>query len=172
MARLSSQVRFCLAGGAEPGAALGEVNNAFGEIGIEGRFVTFWLGVLDPAKHTLTVANAGHMPTMIRYTNGEVVEVGDETTGLPIGVMDDVEYGQITIDLAPGHKVVMYTDGINEAAAPDDELFSIERIRSRFADTAEAIPILGQYIIDDVRKFMNGAPQGDDMCLVCFGRSA
>ena len=172
MARLSSQVRFCLAGGAEPSAALGQVNNVFGEIGIEGRFVTFWLGVLDPANHTLTVANAGHMPTMIRHANGAVEEVGDEKTGLPIGVLDDVEYDQLTIELPPGSKVVMYTDGINEAADPSDELFSIERIRNRFAETVDTVPIIGQKIIDDVRQFMNGTPQGDDMCLVCFGRSA
>ena len=171
MARLSSQVRFCLASGAEPGEALGQVNNAFGEIGIEGRFVTFWLGVLDPANHTLTVANAGHMPTMIRKADGEVNEIGDEKTGLPIGVMEDVEYDELTIELGAGNKVVMYTDGINEAASPTDELFSIERIRTRFSDTVDAVPSLGQSIIDDVRRFMSGAPQGDDMCLVCFGRS-
>lgn len=172
MARLSSQVRFCLAAGADPGAALAEVNNAFGEIGIEGRFVTFWLGVLDPAKNTLTVANAGHMPTMIRRAAGDVVEVGEEETGLPLGVVDDFQYDQLTIEIPPGHAVVMYTDGINEAADPADELYSIERIRQRFGAAGGAVAELGRSIVDDVRNFMRDAPQGDDMCLVCFGRSA
>ena len=170
MARLSSQVRFCLASGAEPGEALAQVNNAFGEIGIEGRFVTFWLGVLDPANHTLTVANAGHMPTMIRRTNGDVVEVGENETGLPVGVMDDVEYDQLTIELSSGEMVVMYTDGVNEAADPADELYSIDRIRQRCGAAGSAVATLGKDIIDDVQRFMRGAPQGDDMCLVCFGR--
>jgi len=171
MARLSSQVRFCLARGAEPGAALAEVNKAFGEIGIEGRFVTLWLGILDPATHLLTVANAGHMPTMIRRAQDDVVEVGDDKTGLPIGVIDDVEYDQFTVELRPGEMVVMYTDGINEAADPGDELYTIERIRRRFGAPGESVAALGQGIVDDVRRFMNGAAQGDDMCLVCFGRS-
>jgi serine phosphatase RsbU (regulator of sigma subunit) len=172
MARLSSQVRFCLAGGAEPGETLAQVNNAFGEMGIEGRFVTFWLGVLDPAKNTLTVANAGHMPTMIRHGVGNVTEVGEDQTGLPIGILEDVEYEQLEIDVPHGEMIVMYTDGVNEAADPADELYSIERIRERFGAAADRVPALGESIVADVRKFMNGAPQGDDMCLVCFGRTA
>lgn len=170
MARLSSQVRFCLAGGLEPGKALAQVNAAFGEIGIESRFVTFWLGVLDPNKKTLTVANAGHMPTMIRRGKGDVIEVGQEETGFPLGVLDDTEYDEITIDLLPGHMVTMYTDGVNEASNPKDELYDIQRIRDRFAADRLSPKKFGEGLIADVQRFMNGAPQGDDMCLVCFGR--
>ncbi len=171
MARLSSQVRFCLAGGLAPGKALAQVNAAFGEIGIESRFVTFWLGVLDPHNHTLTVANAGHMPTMIRRGEGNVIEVGQDETGFPLGVLDETEYDEITIDLLPGEMVTMYTDGVNEASNPQDELYDIRRIRDRFAAAALTPKKFGEGLIADVERFTSGAPQADDMCLVSFGRT-
>jgi serine phosphatase RsbU (regulator of sigma subunit) len=172
MARLSSQVRFCLAGGVEPAATLVRVNHAFGEMSIDSRFVTFWLGVLDPRAHTLTVANAGHMPTMIRRKAGDVVEVGDEQTGVPIGVLDDPDYEQITVKLEPGEEVMMYTDGINEAMDPDGEQYSPDRSRllKVFGAPHPSIAAAAQAIIADVERHMRDAPQNDDMCLVCFGR--
>jgi serine phosphatase RsbU (regulator of sigma subunit) len=171
MARLSSQVRFCLAGGAEPSAALAQVNAAFGEIGIDSRFVTFWLGVLDPSTHSLTVANAGHMPTMIRRASGQVEEVGDEQTGMPLGVMDDAQYEQFTITLEPGEMVMMYTDGINESMDPAGELYTIGRLRERFGATIKSIEQFGESLVADVRRHMATAGQADDMCLVCFART-
>jgi serine phosphatase RsbU (regulator of sigma subunit) len=172
MARLSSQVRFCLAGGAEPSATLVRVNKAFGEMSIDSRFVTFWLGVLDPKAHTLTVANAGHMPTMIRRKQGDVVEVGDEQSGVPIGVLDDPEYEQFAVKLAPGEQVMMYTDGISEAMDPEGEQYSPDRQRLKkvFGGAHKSIAEAAQAIISDVERHMRDAPQNDDMCLVCFGR--
>lgn len=170
MARLSSQVRFCLAGGFEPAAALSQVNKAFGEIGIESRFVTFWLGVLDPQAHTVTVANAGHMPTMVRRGDGQVEDVGDEYTGVPIGVLDEIEFEQFTFELSAGQMVAMYTDGINEAMNAKGEMYTIERIRQLLGKPGKTPTQLGEMIVADVHRFMQGAPQNDDMCLVCFGR--
>jgi serine phosphatase RsbU (regulator of sigma subunit) len=171
MARLSSQVRFCLAGGAEPAEALAQVNGAFNEIGIDSRFVTFWLGVLDPKTHSLTVANAGHMPTMIRRASGKVEEVGHDQTGVPLGVLDDAQYEQFTVTLAPGEMVTMYTDGINESMDPAGELYTIERIRQRLAGPIKAVEQFGEALVADVRRHMATAAQADDMCLVCFART-
>lgn len=170
MARLSSYVRFCLATGAMPAEAASQVNASLAEVGTEDRFITMVLGVLDAEKQQLTFANAGHMAPMLRRSSGEVTEIGDEHTGVPLGVLDDYQYEQFTVSVEPGDIYALYTDGINEAMNTAHELYSIERMRQLFASSGQDIDAFGSKLIGDVQRFTLGEPQNDDMCLVCFGR--
>lgn len=172
MAKLSSDVRFALATEPDLASAVKYVNRAFCAQGLEDRFVTMIYTVVDPATNQVTLVNAGHMAPYLRRTSGEVVDVHEEITGLPIGVMDDYEYELATITLEPGESLTIFTDGFNEAMNSSRDLYGLERIAAQVRLAATSVAELGDHVITDVRKFVDGFDQSDDMCLCVFGRDA
>ena len=171
MARLSSDVRFSLASFRDPAAAVSHANETFAQHDWADRFVTMLVAVIDPATHECTLVNAGHMPPLLRRAGGEVIEVGEEESGLPLGVTDDYAYESCQFPLAPGDTLTLFTDGFSEAMNHASELYGIERLRSQVASQVVGVEQLGHHVLADVRKFVGDHPQSDDMCLVCFGRS-
>jgi serine phosphatase RsbU (regulator of sigma subunit) len=171
MAKLSADVLYCLAGTSNPSDAINRLNAGFSRSDWEDRFVTFAAVVIDPKEHTATVVNAGHMAPYLRHADGKVETIGEDEKGLPLGVHPDAKFDAATIKLAPGDVLTMYTDGINEAMNPTDQLYGCERleaqIRAKFADPTA----LGKAILDDVRKFVGPRASSDDRCLICFGRA-
>ena len=123
-AKLSAEIRYCLASQPQPALAMQRLNRTFAHAGWEDRFVTLVLAVLDPAAHTLAIVNAGHMAPVLRRADATIEQLGTEITGFPLGVVDDFPYEQQTISLAPDENVVLYTDGISEAMSPDGQLFT------------------------------------------------
>lgn len=170
MARLSSDVRFALATEPDLAKALMMVNKSFATRDWQDRFVTMVVGVLDPAKHEMVLVNAGHMAPLIRDSDGLVRPLGEEIAGLPLGVFEDFEYETVSRKLAPGDFVTMFTDGFSEAMNRDRDLYGMERLSAVIGESAVSIDELGKHILEDVRKFVAGYPQSDDMCLACFGR--
>ena len=128
MAKLSSDVRFWLAREPDTAKALGHINAAFSRHDWDDRFVTMIVAVVDPATNTLTLANAGHMPPLLRNMAGEVLEIGGDEAGLPVGVIDDFEFEAYQRTLEPGDFVVMFTDGFSEAMNSERDLYSTEKL--------------------------------------------
>ena len=170
MARLSSEVRFWLASERDPAKAVDRMNGAFARNDWQDRFVTGVLAVVDPQSNSMTIVNAGHMPPLLRHSGGTVEAVGEHETGLPIGVVEDFEYESYTRSLEPGDFVTLFTDGISEAMNPQRELYGLKRLHDQIGDQAVNVADLGERILEDVRQFVGGHPQSDDMCLACFGR--
>ena len=170
MAKLSSDVRFWLAREPDAAKALGEINAAFSSHGWDDRFVTMVVAILDPHCHKLTLVNAGHMPPLLRMSSGEVVEIGGEEAGLPLGVIDDYQYEAFEQELQPGDFATVFTDGFSEAMNSDRDLFGMERLTEVVGDKSVGSHELGEYVLKNVRDFAGDYPQSDDMCLVCFGR--
>jgi len=171
MAKLSGEVRYCLASESSPALAVNRINASFSSSGWQDRFVTFILAVLDVKNHELTLVNAGHMPPLLRRGSGDVEAIGGDQAGLPLGVVSDFEYEQHSQPLAPGDFLALFTDGISEAMNSDNELYGIERLRGQMSDGKAEVSNLGRVILDDVKRFVGGRPQSDDMCLACFGRA-
>ncbi len=170
MARLSSDVRFSLASEKSPAAAVTKANHTFAQHDWADRFVTMIVAVVDPNTHRLTLVNAGHMPPLLRRAGGDVVEVGDEITGLPIGVMDEFEYESIDLELGPGDSLTMFTDGFSEAMNSARDLYGLERLAEQIKASVTDVEELGRQVLSDVRRFVGDFDQSDDMCLACFGR--
>jgi phosphoserine phosphatase RsbU/P len=171
MAKLSGEVRFCLASEADPAAAMNRINSSFSRSGWQDRFVTFVLAVLDTTRHEITVVNAGHMPPLLRHSQGKVEPVGSDQAGLPLGIDADFQYEQHTRQFVPGDYLTLFTDGISEAMNAAGELYGLDRLREQLATPAAPVAGLGRLILDDVKRFVGGRPQSDDMCLACFGRA-
>ena len=171
-AKLSAEMRFCLATEANPAAAVTRLNQVFSQGGWEDRFVTMVLIVLDPPTGDVVIVNAGHMPPLVRFGGKKVEMPGSDTAGLPIGVAEDYEYESYSMNLAPGDCMAGFTDGFSEAMNSDDELYGTEQLESRFADDLPNAIELGKHILEDVKRHVAGHPQSDDMCLVCIGRAS
>ena len=170
MARLSSDVRYCMATDDDLGDAISQLNNTFIRSGWDDRFVTLLAMILDPEKNLATVVNAGHMPPVVRHADLSIEEIGEEATGLPLGVVPDYAYQSFEFSMNEGDAIAMFTDGFSEAMNAEGELYGLERLRQRMAAKVPNFSELGSSILGDVRNFVGGTAQSDDMCLVCLGR--
>jgi sigma-B regulation protein RsbU (phosphoserine phosphatase) len=170
MAKLSGEVRYCLASESSPAAAVSRINASFSGSGWQDRFVTFVLAVLDAEENEITLVNAGHMPPLLRYGAGLVEPIGGDQAGLPLGVDADFQYEQYTRSFAAGDFLTLFTDGISEAMNAAGELYGLERLRTQLSTDPPPLTGLGRLILDDVKRFVGGRAQSDDMCLACFGR--
>ncbi len=170
MARLSSDVRFSLASEKSPAAAVSKANYTFAQHDWADRFVTMIVAVVDPVTHRATLVNAGHMPPLLRRASGEVLEVGEDIAGLPIGVIDDFEYESVDVEFGPGDSLTLFTDGFSEAMNSAKELYGLERLTEQIKNGVSDVDEMGRHVLADVRKFVGDFAQSDDMCLACFGR--
>jgi serine phosphatase RsbU (regulator of sigma subunit) len=170
MAKLSGEVRFYLASEKDPVKAVRRINMAFGRRDWQDRFVTFVVAMLDPGREEVTVVNAGHMPPLLRHSGGQVEAIGQDESGLPLGVVDDFAFEPCRRSLIPGDMVVIFTDGISEAMNDRRELYGVERITRQIGGRTKSVVELGQHLLEDMRTFVGYQPQSDDMCLICFGR--
>jgi len=172
VSRLASEVRYSLASQSSPAAAVAQVNRMFCRPRWQDRFITMGLGVIDPTRHEITLVNAGHMSPVLRGPDGIREVVSHEASGLPLGVLSDMEYEETAVLLAPGESLTWYSDGITEAMNHENRLYGRERLFNQIkAVTNGDVVSLGQKILGDVKKFVGNRAQSDDMCLVCLGRA-
>lgn len=173
MSRINSVVTNTMAFVDDVGQAGIRINNQMCAKAVEGRFVTFILGIIDPETGALSMMNAGHMPLMIRKADGSIEEFGEEAIGVPLGVMEDFPYDVVTRVIEPGETCVIYTDGVSEAMNPDSDLYGMERLRNLVhSSPAGKAEELGQTILADVRKFADGRPQNDDITIMVISRKS
>lgn len=178
VAKLSSEVRFCLITEGNPATAISKLNDNLLRGGLQDRFVTLAVLFLDPQSHQLTIVNAGHLsPKLYSGTNGTLSDaVPNATTGLPLGIVPGFGYEARTLTLAPGDTVSVYTDGVTDALNSSDRMFGADQVESSLApDDASLVDAsrpkrIGERLVTAVRRHSGGRPQNDDIAVVCFGR--
>jgi sigma-B regulation protein RsbU (phosphoserine phosphatase) len=161
--------------GAQPDRICDAVNRRILAETYGDMFVTLFLGVLDPAAGTLTYCNAGHPPAyLFRARTGQVLANAAQAlhrTGLPLGILEDTAWEQVTVQLDPGDVLVLYTDGVTDAHNAQDELFGqarvLEAAQGRLGRSAQYIR---EALLDSVHTFVDGAPQFDDITLMVVVR--
>ncbi len=139
----------------------------------ENMFVTFFFGVLDRKQSVFTAVNAGHNPPVLLRKDGCLEQL--KSGGMILGFMKDQKYKKQSVKLEKNDVLVLFTDGVTEAAAPGDDhprrFFGedrlIEVIRDRKHGDAQMIQAS---ILDEVTRFAGGAPQADDITLVVIKR--
>jgi sigma-B regulation protein RsbU (phosphoserine phosphatase) len=151
--------------GMGPADLLKRANGTLRRRGIEGLFCTLAYAVFDFRARTVRVANSG-LPYPLHYQaasgRAELLSV----SGLPLGTFDNVDYDEISADLAPGDAVVFFSDGVTEALRGHEE-YGVKRLmRVLEAHGAGSARELGEALIDDLDRFVQGAPAGDDTTLI------
>ena len=154
--------------GKSPAQILTDTNAAICQNNREEMFVTVWLGILDLNTGTLTAANAGHEYPALRKPDGSF-ELFKDKHGFVIGGMDGARYKEYTIQMEPGAKLFVYTDGVPEATDADNELFGTDRMLAALNSQPEADPenIL-KNVAQAVDAFVRDAPQFDDLTMLCL----
>ena len=172
MAKFSGDTRSCMLTENAPAPTATRLNGLLCAAGIEDKFITLSLCVLDAPTRKLTLTSAGHTPVIIRRADGQAEEVGQGVSGLPLGVMEDSVYEETEVQLNPGDVVVIYSDGVTDARSPGDELYdsqSNHRLIKRVAQAAGGPEAVGRAILQEIREFSAGHSQADDITLVCLG---
>jgi phosphoserine phosphatase RsbU/P len=160
MSNLQAAVRAFSDSAASPGEVCAKVNRLLCRHMVSGRFVTACYLRLDCRRHLLTCANAGHNPPLVVRESGEVVRL--IAGGTVLGVFPDVVYEERNVELGPGDRLVLYTDGITEATAPDGEEYGEDRLAAAIdRHTGVQAPELTSALFNDVLTFARGSLNDD-----------
>ncbi len=168
MAIANTMIRARAAETASPAATLREVNRELRAASSAVTFVTGLYGILDPAAGTLTYANAGHNPPIVRRA-ADGIEVAPNG-GLVLGIFDDVSLRDERLSLAAGDALVLYTDGLTEATNAAGEEYGVERLCRAVQGGPARAAALRAHVLADQAAFTAGQPQSDDMTLFVISR--
>ena len=149
-----------------PAEVLEKVNKEICENNQMEMFVTVWLGVLELSTGKIVASNAGHEYPVIGHAGGEFELIRDKH-GFVVGGMDGVKYTDYELQLQPGDKLFVYTDGVPEAANVRDELFGTDRMLDALnADRYAPVEELLRNVRRAVSEFTEGAEQFDDLTML------
>lgn len=142
------------------------VNARLCENNDEGMFATAWIGILDTRTMILQYTNAGHNYPILQR-RGQACELIKTVHGMFLAGMDFTKYRQSEIQLAPGDRLLLYTDGVTEAHNRENALYGTDRLE-KILENAKDAPgeELLESIFDDINLFAEGTPQFDDITMV------
>jgi sigma-B regulation protein RsbU (phosphoserine phosphatase) len=166
MSNLQSSVRRLAPEGDSPAGLVTRLNAIASEVFTEGRFVTFFYGVLDPATKKFSYSNAGHLPPLVCRMGSETVELS--RGGPPLGVLPSFKWEESEIEIQSGDVLFLYTDGLWEAAIEKTgEQFGKDRI-VEFLKVNHGMPpgTFNQEIVKAAQRFTGSQHLDDDITLL------
>jgi sigma-B regulation protein RsbU (phosphoserine phosphatase) len=171
MAHLQAAVRGQTLLKVSPSRCLGHSNTLLYHSTDVDRFATCFYGILDAEEHCLCYANAGHEHPLLFRGGGDRESL--DKGGIVLGILEEASYSEADIPVGPGDVLVIYSDGITDAADGGEEEFGLERLqaiidRNRHVSAQELV----RCIIGEVEKYAGDTPQTDDMTLVVIKRGA
>ncbi len=134
----------------------------------DGRFVTAFVGLLDPQCHRLDYLAAGQGPLLfIRDSLVEARRPGN----LPLAVTEQPAFGVEHYEFAPGDLLALLTDGFYETLGADGEQFGVERVTEILRHHQDvSLELLIRTLNDQIARFSNNAPPADDLTCVLIRR--
>lgn len=151
----------------DPGEILTRANSVLAEdVGSE-RFITLFLGRIDPKTREFIYASAGHPAGYVLDANGGI-KATLKRTGIPLGMKPDTQFASAAeMILDSGDIVLLLTDGIEETSAPDDTLFGTERILETIrTNRQKSAREIVQALYEATRDFSKHTPQIDDITAI------
>ena len=143
---------------------IARVNERLAADTLDSEFATLWYGVLDPNTLRLTYCNAGHDPPIL-VRNGEMHCL--DTGGMIVGVDAGQTYDKAIFDLAPGDRLLLYTDGLPDAMSFDQEKFGRGRIEQAFLEAADGSATdIVNHMLWSMRRFTGLRRSLDDTTIV------
>ena len=151
---------------ASPGAALALTNRRlYDDLTEVSKLVTVFTAFYTPKQRALSYANAGHALPVYCPVGGAARVL--EATGLPLGILDDTDYGEETLPFGPGDLLVVCSDGYAEAHNADNEIFGYDALLSCIAEVVDQpAQAIFTHITDTVAAFVQGREQSDDQTII------
>ena len=137
-------------------------------------FVTIIYAVLDPLRHTLTLARAGHeTPLLWRNGHVETIKSPGMAIGIDSGEMFDLFIQDTTLTLIPGDMLLLYTDGVIEMQNSEQQEFGRDNLRQIICTSADSgARQTIENIITHIGRFRGDAPAYDDITLIALQRDS
>ncbi len=153
-----------------PGACLEALNDALCGEAADAMFITILYGVLDPAAHSFTYASAGHDVPLLISAGGGVGSL-ERPGGLLLGIFPDQKYRELAVAIAPGDALLMFTDGITEAADDRGTQFGEKALSDLLDKTREATAAgIVKSVCSAVDSFSCPEYKRDDLTAVAIRR--
>ena len=164
MSNLQAAVRALSSNSVAPEILCARLNSLIYRNIASDRFITFFYAHLDHEARRLHFANAGHNPPFVLHEDGSVERLREG--GTVLGVFATHQYEAGTIQLHPGDRAILYTDGVTEACNPEGEEFGEARLLHLLQENSACSPeILQNKILSEVAGF-NGGHWADDATLL------
>jgi serine phosphatase RsbU (regulator of sigma subunit) len=136
---------------------------------IRGTFLTAFIANYNPFDRSLRFCNAGHPPALLIRADGEV-ELLDNPKGIPLAVSKEFQWQNGQVDFNPDDVLILYTDGVTEATAPDGSLFGINRLIDTAVNGAmradARADAMVQRLESALSEFQHGQKQKDDQTIM------
>jgi serine phosphatase RsbU (regulator of sigma subunit) len=154
----------------EPALTMAETNRRILADTHGGLYISLFYAVLEPSSGSLIYCNAGHLPgLLLRVKDGSIERL--ETTGMPLGALEDAEWKQRKVVVGPGDCLVLYTDGITEAQNEAEEFFGQDRLEDALkTQLGRPAREVRDAILAQVAGWVGQAPQFDDITLMVVSR--
>ncbi len=169
MASIQALLRTLVPVNNSPAAVMSQVHKLFIHNTRFETFVTFFIGAFDSSTRILTFCNAGHPPPLVlrKTKSKEESVVMLRPTGAAIGLVEEAEFAEKTIELQKEDLLVLYTDGITEAVNLQNQEFGRERLIKLIQQVNYApVKQVVQEIRQALEEFSEGKPLADDTTLV------
>ena len=151
----------------DPAEILAAVNRTLCDSNPAEMFVTVWIGILNLKTGLLTAANGGHEYPMFKLGNSPF-EVMKDPHGLVVAAMETAKYKNYEVQLQPGDRLLVYSDGATDAVNTDRKDFGLERLLETVQNASVHPDAKG--LIEEVRgtlmKYSEGATQFDDITML------
>jgi sigma-B regulation protein RsbU (phosphoserine phosphatase) len=158
----------------DPGRVLAGLHQALrGKF--QHHFVTAVYVFVDMEKKSMSYAGAGHPPLLLwRTSTQSALEVAEN--GLPLGILPDAAYSVREIEVVPGDKAVLYTDGIVETASPSEQEFGIDLFKG-FLESNHHLKadLFADSLLDELSSWSEhpkGQGQQDDITFITIDFTA
>ncbi len=168
MARLISDLRYYSHIHERPMDLIRMMNSVLFERGRQGMFVTLIYFLLDRQSGELKITNGGHLPPLWFQHATKTCHVVNSSSGIPLGILPQIELSEQVIQLRSGDQLLLYTDGIIEAKNVRGKMFSLERLEDIFNKDWDHPQHLIEGIVKQIKKFSRNVSQHDDITLMAI----
>jgi len=171
MALLLAMLRTLVDEGLETSRLLTRLNVQVGRHSPKDRFITLFYGLYDPPTGRLEFVNAGHLPPIIQRRDGRFERLGSAGGGPALGMFDEASYTAREIQLEPGDRLVLFSDGITEAENPRGQPFEEFGIEQVLTSTAGQTPeAIGRALLAAAERHAGDARLSDDLTALVVQR--
>jgi len=170
MTSLQAKVQALAEAPGDPGVIVGRLNRSLVGTCPANRFITFFFAILDATSGDIAFCNAGHNPPFLVRASGAIEQL--EGGGPVLGILPNMTYQRRQIRMEPGDLLVLYSDGVTEAANPAGEEFEdrLPQLAARLRDRGAAEVV--RAIHETVNDWIAGQPPADDVTVVVARRAS